>query len=76
MVFITEGFLELAIESCPERTEPATTEFRLDPLTELSGHEFNSLSEPTLNSYKRNLAQVMTLERVYLSLLLSKKRKV
>ena len=31
--------------------EPTTTEFRSDNFTELSAHEFNSHSEPTLYSY-------------------------
>ena len=31
--------------------EPTTTEFCSDPLTKLSGHKFNSHSEPTLHNY-------------------------
>ena len=53
MVFTTEGLFEVAIESWSE------WELNLQPLnsvqqtlkpTELSGHEFNSHSEPTLYS--------------------------
>ena len=53
MVFITEGFFEVAIESWPEwnlNPRPVNSVQTLQP-TELSGHEFNSHSEPTLYSY-------------------------
>ena len=53
MVFTTEGLLEVAIESWPEwdlNPRPLNSVQTLQP-TELSGHEFNSLSEPTLYSY-------------------------
>ena len=53
MVFTTEGLLEVAIESCPEwelNPRPLNSVQMLQP-TELSGHEFNSHSEPTLYSY-------------------------
>ena len=53
MVFISEGFFKVAIESWPEH------ELNRQPLsfvqtlyaTELSGDELNSHSEPTLYSY-------------------------
>ena len=50
---ITEGFLEVAIERCPEwdlNPRPLNSVKTLKP-TELSDHEFDSLSEPTLYSY-------------------------
>ena len=50
MVFITEGFLEVATESWPEwdlKPRPLNYVQMLLP-TELSGHEFNSHSEPIL----------------------------
>ena len=53
MVFITEGFLEVAIESWPEwdlNPRPPNFVQTLLP-TDLSDHEFNSRSEPTLHSY-------------------------
>ena len=53
MVFTTEGVLEVAIESWPEwnlNPKPLNSVETLYP-TELSGHEFNSLSQPTLYSY-------------------------
>ena len=53
MVFITEGFLEVAIESWSEwdlNPRPLNSVQTLQP-TELSGHAFNSLTEPTLYSY-------------------------
>ena len=53
MVFTTEGFFEVAIESWPEwdlNPRPLNSIQTLK-LTELSGHEFNSHSEPTLYSY-------------------------
>ena len=53
MVFTTEGFFEVAIESWPEwdlSPRPLNCVLTLKP-TELSGHEFNSHSEPTLYSY-------------------------
>ena len=53
MVFTSEGLFEVAIESWPEwdlNTRPLNSIHTLYP-TELSGHEFNSLSEPTLYSY-------------------------
>ena len=53
MVFITEGFFEVAIESWPEwdlNPRPLNSVQTLS-LTELSGHELNSHSEPTLYSY-------------------------
>ena len=53
MIFTTEGFFEVAIESWPEwdlNPQPLNSIQILKP-TELSGHEFNSHSEPTLNSY-------------------------
>ena len=34
MVFTTEGFLEVAVESWPEWNQPTTTEFHLDALTD------------------------------------------
>ena len=52
MVLTTEGFLEVAIESWPEwdlNPRPLNSVQTLYP-TELSGHEFNSLSEPILYS--------------------------
>ena len=51
MVFTTEWFLEVAIESWPEwnlNRRPLNFVQMLQP-TELSGHEFNSVSEPTFN---------------------------
>ena len=51
MIFTTEGFLEVAIESWPEWDLNPRTLNSVQRLTELSGHEFNSLSEPTLCSY-------------------------
>ena len=53
MVFINEGLFEVAIESWPEwdlNTRLLNSVQSLQP-TELSGHEFNSHSEPTLYSY-------------------------
>ena len=53
MVFITEGFFEVAIESWPEwdlNPRPLNSVQMLQP-TELSGHELNSHSEATLYSY-------------------------
>ena len=53
MVFTTEGFFEGAIESWPEwdlNPRPLNSVQTLQP-TVLSGHEFNSLSEPTLYSH-------------------------
>ena len=50
MVFITEGFFEVAIESWPEwdlNPRPLNSVQTLKA-TELSGHQFNSRSEPTL----------------------------
>ena len=50
MVFTTEAFLEVAIESWLEwdlNPRPLNSVQKLQP-TELSGHEFKSLSEPTL----------------------------
>ena len=52
MVFTTEGFLEVAIESWREwdlNPRPLNFVQTLQP-TELSGHEFNFHSEPTLCS--------------------------
>ena len=49
MVFTIEGFFEAAIESWPEwNVNPRP--LNAAP-TELSGHEFNSHSEPILYSY-------------------------
>ena len=53
MVFTTERFFEEAIESWPEsdlNPGPLNSIKTLWP-TELSGHEFNSHSKPTLYSY-------------------------
>ena len=53
MVFTTEGLLEVAIENWPEldlNPRLLNSVQTLQP-TELSGHEFNSHSEPTLYSY-------------------------
>ena len=53
MTFTTEGFFEVAIESWPEwdlNPQPLNSVQTLSPI-ELSGHEFNSHSEPTLCSY-------------------------
>ena len=53
MVFTTEGLFEVAIESWPEwdlNPRPLNSVQTLEP-TELSGHELNSHSEPTLCSY-------------------------
>ena len=53
MVLTTEGFFEVAIESYPDwdlHPRPLNSVQTLSP-TELSGHEFNSHSEPTLYSY-------------------------
>ena len=53
MVFTTEAFLEVAIESWLEwdlNPRPLNSVQKLQP-TELSGHEFKSLSEPTLYRY-------------------------
>ena len=53
MVFTTEGFFKVAIESWPEwdlNPRPLNSVQTLYS-TELSGHEFNSHSEPTLYSY-------------------------
>ena len=53
MVFTTEGFLEVAIGSWPEwnlNPRPLNSVQMLKSI-ELSGHEFNSLSEPTLYNY-------------------------
>ena len=52
MVFINEGLFEVAIESWPEwdlNTRLLNSVQTLQP-TELSGHEFNSHSDPTLYS--------------------------
>ena len=53
MVFIIDGFLEVAIESWPEwdSKPPRLHSGQMFQPTELSGHEFNSHSEPTLYSY-------------------------
>ena len=53
MVFTTEGFFEIAIESWPEWDLNPRLLNSVQTLwpTELSGHEFNSHSEPTLYSY-------------------------
>ena len=57
MVFTTEGLFEIAIESWSEwDLNPKPFEFRSDNLTELSGHEFNLHSEPTLYSYSNLIA--------------------
>ena len=53
MVFTTEVFFEVAIESWPEwdlNPQPLNSVQTLQP-TELSGHEFSSRSEPILYSY-------------------------
>ena len=53
MVFTTEELLEVAIKNWPEwdlNPRLLTSVQTLQP-TELSGHEFNSQSEPTLYSY-------------------------
>ena len=53
MVLTTEGLFEVAIESRPEwdlNPRPLNSVQTLYP-TELSGHEFNSHSEPTFYSY-------------------------
>ena len=53
MIFTTERFFEVAIESWPEwdlNPQPLNSVQTLYP-TELSRHEFNSHSEPTLCSY-------------------------
>ena len=53
MLFTTEGFFEVAIESWPEwdlKPRPLNSVQTLYT-TELLGHEFNSHSEPTLYSY-------------------------
>ena len=53
MVFTTDGFFEVAIESWPEwelNPQPLNSVQTLYP-TDLSGHEFNLHSEPTLYSY-------------------------
>ena len=53
MVFISEGFFEVAIEIWPElelNQQPLSFVQTLYP-TELSGRELNSHSEPTLYSY-------------------------
>ena len=62
MVFTTEGFLEVAVESWPEwdlNPRPLNSVQTLQP-TELSSHEFNSLSEPTLYSHVSCLCSVFT----------------
>ena len=58
MVFTTERFSEVAIESWPELDlNPRPLKFVQTLLpTDLSGHSFNSRSGPTLCSYsKRNI---------------------
>ena len=53
MVFTTEGFFEVAIESWSEwdlNLQPLNSVQTLYP-TELSSHELNSHSQPTLYSY-------------------------
>ena len=53
MVFTTEGYFEVAIENWPEwdmNLRPLNSVQTLYP-TKLSGHEFNSHSEPALYSY-------------------------
>ena len=53
MVITIDGFFEEAIESWPEwdlSPQPMHSVQILQP-TELSGHEFKSHSEPTLQSY-------------------------
>ena len=53
MVFTTDGFFEVALESWPEwdlNPRPQNSVQMLKP-TELSSHEFNSHPEPTLYSY-------------------------
>ena len=67
MVFTTEGFLEVAIESWPEwdlNPRPLNSVQTLLP-TELSGHEFNLLSEPTLYSYSKFISLFSVREVVY-----------
>ena len=66
MVFITEGFLEVATESLPEwdlNPRPLNSIKRLYQ-TKLSGHEFNSHSESTLYSYSnfivRSVSQLIS----------------
>ena len=52
MAFPTKGFVEVAIESGPDwnlNPEPPNSFQTLQP-TKLSGHVFNSHSEPTLRS--------------------------
>ena len=54
MVLNTEGFFEVAIESWPEwDLNPRPDSVQTLQPTELSGHEFNSHSEPTLYSYSK-----------------------
>ena len=53
MVFTTEGFFEAALESWPEwdlNPRPLNSVQTLLPI-DLSGHEFNWNSEPTLHSH-------------------------
>ena len=61
MVFTTERFLEVAIESWPEwdlSPRPLNSGQMLQP-TELSGHEFNSHSQLTLYSHFHLLFSVI-----------------
>ena len=60
MVFTTEGFLEVAIESWPEwdlNQQPLNSVQTPQP-TELSRNEFNSLSEPTLHSHSNFISSL------------------
>ena len=67
MVFSTEGFLEVAIESWPNcdlNPRPLNPVQKLQP-TELSGNEFNSHTEAALYNYSYFMS--LSMETFYFS---------
>ena len=69
MVFTTDGFLEVAIESWPEwdlNPRPLNSVQTLKP-TEVSCHEFNLLPEPTLYNYS-NFVSLFSIDVSFRSL--------
>ena len=69
MVFITEGFLEVAIESWPEwdlNPRPLNSVQTPEP-TELSDHEFNTHSE---KKFLQNLKSSKNYRSIYIKLYL------
>ena len=68
MVVTTEGFLEVALESWLDSAlnlQPLNSIQTLYP-TEVSGQEYNSLSEPTLHSYS-NLIPLFSIHHSFQS---------